>query len=46
MRDNSKMEATISKVKWYGQMGIVMKADGKRERCKEEVYLNIMKDLS
>jgi hypothetical protein len=43
MRGNSRMEAIIKQVRWFGQMEIVMKEDGRREECKGEDCLSIMK---
>jgi hypothetical protein len=43
MRVDLKMVVITNMVKCNGQMGIHTKAYGKRVKCKEEEYLNIMK---
>jgi len=44
MRGNSRMEAIIKQVRWSGRTEIAMKEDGRREECKGEDCLSIMKD--
>jgi hypothetical protein len=44
MRDNSRMEAIIKQVRWFGRTEIATKEDGRREECRGEDYLSIMKD--